>query len=437
METSSAETAGELEAVTDVSGSSLGTSPIDPEIELFVPEHDVSEPEVSIVIPAVDEEITISELVRWCHEGLAAAGAIGEILIVDSSTDSTAALALAGGARVLKTPKRGLGRAYIDAIPYVRGRYVVMGDADCTYDFRRLEPFVEALRAGNEYVMGSRFRGEIEKGAMPWLHRYFGTPLTTWALNRVYGSRFSDIHCGMRAITRDALLSMGLSSQSWEYASEIVLKSVRMSLQTVEVPVNFYRDRAGRLSHHKRAGWTSPFRAAWVNIRAMLVYKAEFFALWPGLALFVLGLVITLPLSFGPLRIGPITFDLYWMLLGMTLALVGLHSFFFGCFAQMFCDYTGDARRRWARIFRFNRAVAVSGGVFVVGIALCLLLAVDYVRHHYALPPPTSAVDHAGIAGALLTMIGFSSFCFTLAINAAESVHYGRRASDPQDPGRL
>jgi hypothetical protein len=278
--------------------------------------------------------------------------------------------------------------------------------------------------------MGSRFMGTIEDGSMPALHRYFGTPLTTWMLNRVCGSSFSDIHCGMRAIDRDALLRMGLSSQSWEYASEMVLKSVRMSLRTVEVPVNFYADRNGRLSHHKRAGWTSPFRAAWINLRAMLVYKAEFFALWPGLVLFVVGLVIALPLSFGPLNIGPNTFDLYWMLLGMTLALVGLHSFFFGCFAQMFCDYTGEARRRWARVFRFNRAVAVSGLVFLTGISLCVVLAVDYVRHHYALPPPDSAIDHAGIAGALLTMIGFSSFCFTLAINAAGSVRYGRRASD-------
>ena len=412
---------------------SFGVSPIDSDIELFVPENDVADPEVTIVIPAVDEEITIAQLVQWCREGLAAAGAQGEILIVDSSTDSTPELALAGGARVLKTPRRGLGRAYIDAIPYIRGRFIVMGDADCTYDFRRLAPFVEAMRDGNEFVMGSRFRGEIEKGAMPALHRYVGTPATTWALNRVYGSAFSDIHCGMRAITRDALLSMGLTSQSWEYASEMVLKSVRMSLRTVEVPVSFYRDQAGRLSHHKRAGWTSPFRAAWVNIRAMLVYKAEFFALWPGLVLFVIGLVITLPLSFGPLNIGPITFDLYWMLLGMTLALVGLHSFFFGCFAQMFCDYTGDARRRWARVFRFNRAVAVSGLVFLSGISLCIVLAVDYVRHHYALPAPNSAIDHAGIAGALLTMIGFSSFCFTLAINAADSVRYGRRASDHDD----
>jgi glycosyltransferase involved in cell wall biosynthesis len=241
------------------------------EIRLLIPECDEPNPEVSIVIPAMNEESTIVEFVKWCKEGLAAAGARGEILIVDSSTDRTSELALAGGARVLKTPKRGLGRAYIDSVPYIRGRYVVMGDADCTYDFRQLDRFVEKLREGYEFAMGSRWLGEIEDGAMPALHRYFGTPLTTWILNRIYGSHFSDIHCGMRALTTDSLQRMGLNSQSWEYASEMVLKTVRMDLRTVEVPVTFYKDRDGRLSHHKRSGWFSPFQAAWVNLRVMFV----------------------------------------------------------------------------------------------------------------------------------------------------------------------
>jgi hypothetical protein len=124
-----------------------------------------------------------------------------------------------------------------------------MGDADCTYDFRNIEPFMESFRNGYEYVMGSRFRGVIEPGSMPLHHQYFGTPLTTWILNLLFASRFSDIHCGMRGITRAALLRMSLQSQSWEYASEMVLKSVRMNLPTAEVPVHFLKDREGRFSH--------------------------------------------------------------------------------------------------------------------------------------------------------------------------------------------
>src|SRR3954465_6177658 len=149
-----------------------------PDMQLILPAEDVESPELSIVIPALNEEITVGQFVDWCKEGIAAAGVVGEILIIDSSSDRTAEIAINKGARVIKTPKRGLGRAYIDAIPFIRGRYVLMGDADCTYDFRELTGFVDKFRGGCEFIMGSRFVGSIEEGAMPPLHRYFGTPLT-------------------------------------------------------------------------------------------------------------------------------------------------------------------------------------------------------------------------------------------------------------------
>jgi hypothetical protein len=158
--------------------------------------------ELSIVIPAMNEEITVGEFIEWCKEGLKRAGVSGQILIVDSSTDNTPRIVLEQGGEVLRTPKRGVGRAYIDAIPFIRGKWILMGDADLTYDFREIAPFVEEFRKGAEFVMGSRFRGSIEKGAMPKLHRYFGTPLTNWILNRIYRSNYSDIHCGIRGVTR-------------------------------------------------------------------------------------------------------------------------------------------------------------------------------------------------------------------------------------------
>jgi glycosyltransferase involved in cell wall biosynthesis len=372
----------------------------------------------------VNEELTVSDFVAWCHQGLQAAGVVGEILIVDSSTDTTAEKALAGGARVLRAPKRGLGRAYIDAIPFVRGRYVIMGDADCTYDFRELAPFVEAMRGGAEFVMGSRWRGSIEAGAMPFLHQYLGTPVTTWILNLLFGSRFTDIHCGMRGITRDALVRMGLVSQSWEYASEMVLKSVRMQLATTEVPVSFLKDREGRLSHHKRSGWFSPFHAAWINLRAMFVHGAEFFLFKPGIALLALGLLLTLPLTFGPIKIGDITFSLYWMLIGVTLSVVGLQSIYFGCLAHVFLDYSGRRRDRWQRIFRYTKTVLASGLLFLVGLLLDLVLVVHYVTHSFTLPDAQSTINHAAITGLLFMIFGFSTFCFTLLLHATQ-VRYG------------
>ena len=397
---------------------------LDDNLHLLVPEDDEVDPEVSIVIPAVNEQLTISDFVNWCHEGLREAGVRGEILIIDSSSDETAQLALRGGARVLRAPKRGLGRAYIDAIPFIRGQYVIMGDADCTYDFRRLAPFVDSMRSGNEFAMGSRWRGSIEDGSMPALHRYLGTPLTTWILNRVYDSRFTDIHCGMRGITRDALIRMGLNSQSWEYASEMVLKSVRMGLRTDEVPVTFYKDREGRLSHHKRSGWLSPFQAAWINLRAMFVYRAEFFAFKPGLLMLAIGLLLTLPLSFGTFSIGPVHFSLHWMLLGVTLSVLGLQSVFFGCLAQILTDYSGRSRERWISVFRYTRSVFVSLLLIVLGFALSAWLVFEYFDHGLTLPPDTGTIDYLAVTGLLFMIFGFSLFCFTLVLHAT-GVRYG------------
>ena len=399
-------------------------APIRSDVELLLPKDDVGDPELTILIPAMNEELTVGDFVAWCHEGIREAGVVGEILIVDSSTDRTAEIALEGGARVLRTPRRGLGRAYIDALPYVRGRYVVMGDADCTYDFRQVGLFVKALQDGNEYAMGSRWRGSIEPGAMPKLHQYFGTPITTWALNVLFGSRFSDIHCGMRGITRDALLRMGLVSQSWEYASEMVLKSVRMGLKTVEVPVTFLKDRDGRLSHHKRSGWFSPFHAAWINLRAMFIHGAEFFLFKPGIVMFTLGLLLTLPLSFGPIRVGPATLDLDSMFIGMVLSVIGLQSIYFGCLAHVFLDYTDRNRERLRRLFDYTKAVLVSAVLFFVGFALDVAFAVYYVQHSFRLPEPRATINYLAITGLLFMATGFSTFCFTLLLHA-NRVRYG------------
>jgi len=407
--------------------------PADPEIELLIPANDVADPEVSIVIPALNEELTIKDFVAWCHEGLAAAGVRGEILIVDSSTDRTAPLALAGGARVLKVPKRGLGRAYVDAIPYIRGRWVIMGDADCTYDFRLLEPFVAAFREGNEYVMGSRWKGSIETGAMPALHQYFGTPGTTWILNRLYGSKFSDIHCGMRGITRDALVWMDLHSQSWEYAAEMVLKSVHMELRTAEVPVRFLKDRDGRLSHHKRSGWFSPWQAAWINLRAMFVYGADFFVLKPGLALALLGSLLTFPLSFGPIELLGVTLSLYTMLLGLAIVVVGVQSVFAGIVAQILFDYTDRYKRRWLRVFPYTRSVFVAMGLVAAGAMLTVPMIATYFANDLRLGAPEDVENHLAVTGVMLGVCGFQLFVFTLLLQGAvvTTTRDGRRVRSP------
>jgi len=395
--------------------------PVESEIELLIPDDDVADPLLSIVVPALNERITIADFVQWCKAGMASAGVRGEILIVDSSTDETPAIALAQGARVLRTPKRGLGRAYIDAIPYIRGKYVLMGDADCTYDFRELSGFVTQFRAGYQFIMGSRFHGVIEPHSMPALHRYFGTPVTTAILNILYSTRFSDIHCGMRGITRDALVRLELESQSWEYASEMVLKAVCLKLKTAEVPVHFMKDPAGRQSHMKRNGWLEPWRAGWINLRAMLLYGADFFLLRPGLALLALGLLLTVPVSLGPVPLGPITLSLNWMLLGLTLSVMGLQCFFLGCIVQVMYRYSAARAERWLRLFSYDRAMLSSGLAGLAGLALGLPLVREYIGGGLRLPSSPTPQMHLAVLGLLFLIAAFHTFSCTLVLHAANT----------------
>lgn len=374
--------------------------------------------EVSIVVPALNEEITVGEFVDWCKQGLERAGVGGQILIVDSSTDMTPEIVLAHGGEVLRTPKRGLGRAYIDAADYVRGKWVIMGDADLTYDFRELTPFVEAFRKGAEFVMGSRFRDSIEKGAMPVLHRYFGTPLTTWILNRIYGSRYSDIHCGMRGLTRSAMERIDLKSQSWEYASEMVLKAARLNLVTAEVPVKFYKDREGRFSHHRRMGWLSPWIAGWLNLKVMLVYTPDSFLLKPGVVLALIGAFLALALAKGPITIGGVGFSLYWMLLGVTCVTLGFSLIQIGVLARVMHGLRSQSLRRLRRVLTYDRGMLLAGACVFLGTVLLSILIYHYLNSEFRL----FEISHPAIFGLLLIIVGFQTFCFTLLLEMAQRV---------------
>jgi glycosyltransferase involved in cell wall biosynthesis len=374
--------------------------------------------ELSIVIPAMNEEVTIGEFVDWCREGLAKAGVSGQILIVDSSTDRTPEIAVERGAEVLRVPKRGLGRAYIDAIPFIRGKWIVMGDADLTYDFRELVPFVEEFRQGAEFVMGSRFHGTIEAGAMPPLHQYFGTPLTTWILNVIYHSRYSDIHCGMRGLTREALQRIDLQSQSWEYASEMVLKAARIGLRIAEVPVKFYKDREGRMSHHRRMGWLSPWIAGWINLKVMLVYSPDSFLLKPGILLFAVGLALTILLAGGPVRIGPVEFNLYWMLLGLTCATLGYSCVQIGVLARILHRLRPGLARRIQTTLTYDRGMGIAGVITFLGVVLGGVLLVNYISGGLRL----AKIWHPAILGLLFIILGFQTFCFTLLIEMTQRI---------------
>ena len=367
---------------------------------------------VSIVVPCRNEELTIGEFVDWCWQGLEAAGAEGEVIIVDNSTDRSPEIARDHGARVIHEPERGLGRAYVAALPHIRGDYVVMGDCDLTYDFRRLEPFLTALQEGAEFVMGTRLRGEIEPGAMPKLHRYFGTPVTTWILNRLYRQRFSDIHCGMRAMTVEALRRIDLQSPGWEYASEMVLKAAKLRLRTTEVPVRFLKDREGRESHHKRAGWRSPWKAGWDNLKVMFLYAPEALLLLPGLLLLVPGLALCIALIGGPIDVGEFELSLNWSLLGMTATTVGYTLVWLAALARVHHDLDPAYTDKVLRRVSFDRGAMLAFALGAAGVALNGVLVATWVSQGFAL----KEIYHPVIFGLLLIVLGFQTFAFTLLL---------------------
>jgi len=369
-------------------------------------------PFVSIVVPCMNEELVVGEFVDWAFAGLRNAGIEGEVIIIDSSTDRSPEIAEARGARVLRVPKRGLGQAYLDAIPHIRGDYVIMGDADLTYDFREIAPFVAKLNQGHEFVMGSRMKGQIEPGAMPPLHRYFGTPLTTFILNVIYHAGLSDIHCGMRAMTLDALKRIDLQSTSWEYASEMVLKAALLRLRTTEVPIKFYKDREGRESHHKRSGWLSPWLAGWMNLKVMFLFSPDFFLFWPSLIMLALGIGLVLLTLNGPHIILRIGFNLHWMLLGVTLTTLGYSAFHLALLARVYYNFRPASATLVKRILTYDRGMVVGGILIGCGVILNLVLLVSWIMNGQRL----ASIYHPGVLGLLLIILGFQTITHTLIL---------------------
>ncbi len=373
---------------------------------------------ISIVVPTMNEERTVTEFIAWCKEGFQKAGCEGEILIMDSSSDKTPEIAESLGARVVRVAKRGLGRAYMDALPHIRGKYVVMGDADCTYDFREIGKFIEKLDQGYEYVMGTRMKGVIEKGAMPGLHQYFGTPLTTWILNTLMGTRFSDIHCGLRAMTLETLKKIDIQSESWEYASEMVVKAGLLGLRSCEVPIHFYKDREGRVSHHRRLGWFSPWYAGWINLKVMLLYAPHQMLVKPGIGFWVLGFGLVLMQIAGPVAVGPITFSASFMLLGLTLAVLGLSSVQMGILVETFSDLERFYQSRIATLLKCY--FTYTNGMICGAISLCtgLIFSLGFVAQWISQDYRLSALPWYAVLGLLLVISGIQTVLFNLVYQA-------------------
>jgi glycosyltransferase involved in cell wall biosynthesis len=320
---------------------------------------------LSVVLPCLNEAETLAACVTKAQSSMNDLGIDGEVVVADNgSTDGSQDIARGLGARVVDVPVRGYGSALLGGITAARSEFVVMADADNSYDLSQLAPFVDALRGGADLVMGNRFLGGIERGAMPRLNRYLGNPVLTKVGRLLFRSPSGDFHCGMRAFRRSSILSLGLRTGGMEFASEMVVRATLAKLDIVEVPVTLSPDGRTRAPHLK------PWRDGWRHLRFLLLYSPRWLFLYPGIALMVLGTGLGIALLPGALHIGSVGLDVNAFVYCAVAVIIGFQAVTFSMFARAFAATEGllPPSKNMERVFR---VVTLEVGL-VVGLLLFL-----------------------------------------------------------------
>lgn len=326
--------------------------------------------ELTILMPCLNEAETLAACIGKARGYLERTGISGEVLVADNgSTDGSQAIAEAAGARVVPVSQRGYGAALAGGIDAARGRYVIMGDADDSYDFSQLDPFVAALRRGSALVMGNRFAGGIAPGAMPWHHRYIGNPVLSSLGRLFFGTVASDFHCGLRGFDRDAIRGLGLRTTGMEFASEMLVKATLSGLPVAEVATTLAPDGRSRPPHLRS------FRDGWRHLRFLLLFSPRWLFLYPGLICLATGLFLGALLWQGPVRLSAtVEIDLHTFLVGAMLVIVGLQSVSFAIVGRRFASRYGFIPRSqtFDRVLEFltlERLLIVAVVLIVIGLA--------------------------------------------------------------------
>jgi glycosyltransferase involved in cell wall biosynthesis len=366
-------------------------------------------PKVSVVIPCLNEASNIEECVTRALTAMASAGIPGEVVVADNgSEDGSASLAAASGARVVHEPRRGYGSAYLAGFGAARGRYIVMADADLTYDFSEIPRFVEHLDDGAELVMGDRM-DNIQPGAMPWLHRYVGNPILTGVLNLFFRTGVSDAHCGMRAVRREVLPRLDLRTTGMEFASEMVIRASKEKLQIREFPIEY----------HPRGGDSklSSFRDGWRHLRFLLVHSPTHLFMLPGAIMACIGALIAL-VSLAGIELFGRPWQLHAMIAGALLLIVGTQVVALGLAAHAYGTYFMGEKDPWFDRMRarlsLEHGLLLGGAILLVGVVIAGVIFVTWVNRGFG----ELSDERLAVFAATLIIVGiqifFSSFLLSI-----------------------
>jgi glycosyltransferase involved in cell wall biosynthesis len=331
--------------------------------------------DVSIVMPCLNEAETLAKCIGHAQAAVANGGLSAEIIVADNgSTDGSQSIARKLGARVVDVSRKGYGSALIGGIDAAQGRFVVMGDADDSYDFEAIGPLIDKLREGYDLVVGNRFLGGIEPGAMPWSHRWLGNPVLTLISRVFFHAPVGDTHCGLRALRKDAYEKMHLRATGMEFASEMVIKAALKGMRITEVAVVLRPDGRSRPPHLRT------WRDGWRHLRFMLLFSPRWLFLYPGLALFALGVMLSALLVAGPLRVGSVRLDIHTLLVAGFGSLIGYQLVLFAVFTKIFAIRAGfhPPHPTLEKIFRYvTLEVGLAAGALMALVGMiALVLAV-------------------------------------------------------------
>jgi glycosyltransferase involved in cell wall biosynthesis len=361
--------------------------------------------ELSVVMPCLNEALTLGGCISEASEAMHAAGISGEIVIADNgSTDGSQAIATKLGARVVPVAEKGYGHALRGGIAAANGRFIIMGDADGSYDFSHLPRFVAELRAGHDLVMGNRFRGGVQPGAMPWKNRYLGNPTLSFIGRLFFPTNIGDFHCGLRAFSKEAYRRMNLRTTGMEFASELVIKSVVLGMKVTEVPTVLRPDGRNRPPHLR------PWRDGWRHLRFMLLFSPRWLFLYPGLLLMAGGLTATVALLPGPFAIGRIFFDVHTLLFATLAVLIGFQAVSFAALSKFFAIRAGlrppeEKFDTWLRQTTLESGLTGGAILFVAGLVLWASAVWVWGEHGFGPLQPAQTLRWV-IPGALCLTLG-------------------------------